>query len=528
MWALLLMLNWPVLFEPDSMPSELQKAYIEDCVDPAIQYVAASCGLQSGKTYAECDGGRLALYGKDPIMLPEKIRGKIPMEVWLISRNYTQAEVLFDTFKSRTPPQMWATDAQIRAWGLKRGDRFTNWLVPRKGSSDPCPIKLLVRTASDPESLRATNKLGLAICDELAHWKPMAWNNLQARGIVVKTKFLIATSPKAKNFFYRSIAQPGGFEQGHKGRHKVKDPKISFHTWTSEDNPHADKDHIERLRRLFGREYARQELDGMFTEQVGYVYGTFERSMMVDPPGQDPEDYSIITAGIDFGWTDPYAACVMGKSKKDGRWYQLVEIHETQATDEDVAPELLAAQNRWKVPKWYCDKRFPSNISRLRKLGVRATQNIDIHAENDRRTIPVMLAVCQGLMQGDQIRIGRDHEWTAEEFENYHYPDPSEDNPKNTNDIPVDWSNHHMDAMRYALCSVTEISKAGPRYRSGASGTPIEMPVGQSEKKIPSMAECLAAQDEKMDMSEERAQGKGRTTSPHWLRTRLRHRERMV
>jgi hypothetical protein len=509
-------------------PSPLQKGYIEDCLNPAYQYVAASCGLQSGKTYAECDGGFLALYSNSPIMLPEKIRGKIPMEVWLISRNYSQAEVLFDTFKSRTPPELWASDRQIRDWGLTRGDKNTHWLVPRAKSGDPLPIKLLTRTASDPDSLRATNKLGLAICDELAHWKPMAWNNLQARGIVVKTKFLIATSPKGKNFFYRSVAVPGGYTPGQKGRHQKQDAKISLHTWTSEDNPHADAEHIERLRRLFGREYARQELDGMFTEQVGYVYGTFDRSMMVDLPSQDPEDYDLITAGIDFGWTDPYAGCVWGRSKLDGRWYQLEEIHCTQSTDEDVAPDLISAQSKWNVPKWYCDKRFPSNISRLRKLGVRAYANVDIHAENDRRTIPVMLAVCQGLMQSDKIRIRKDHEWTAEEFENYHYGDPSEDNPKNTNDIPVDWSNHHMDAMRYALCSVLDISHSAPRYRKGPSLQPQEVTPKGPKILIPTFAQSMAFQDEKMDQAADRAQGKSRRAPFHQMRTRSKFREGLI
>lgn len=531
MWALLLMLNWGKLFPPDSMPSDFQRGYIEDCVNPAYQYVAASCGLQSGKTYAECDGGYLALYGENPIMLPKEIRGKIPMEVWLISRNYTQAEVLFDTFKSRTPPEIWATDQQLRAWGVKRGDRFTHWLVPRAKSGDPCPIKLLVRTASDPESLRATNKLGLAICDELAHWKPLAWNNLQARGIVVKTKFLIATSPKSKNFFYRSIALPGGYKPGHKGKHPKLDEKIALHTWTSQDNPKADKEHIERLRKLFGREYARQELDGMFTEQVGYVYGEFDRTtMMVDPPSLEPDDYELIIGGIDPGWTDPYAAGVWGKHKdSDGvsRWYQLWELHETQTTADDLAYLFLEQQAQWKVKKWYCDKRRPTDINRLVKNGVKVEPNIDIHAENDARTIPVMLAVCQGLMQQGRIRIGREHEWTAEEFENYHYKDPNPDDPRNTQDIPADWSNHHMDQMRYAICSVEEIPKGGPRYRQGASQTPQELPIGKGEKRIPTVAECLAAQDDKFDAELSRQQGKGRSAYPHWLRTRIRHRERM-
>ena len=530
MWALLAMvsvLDWGSFVTP---PTDVQRPYILDCINPDVQYVASFCGLQSGKTYAESDGGYAALYGPNPIMLPKEIRGRIPMEVWLISRNYALAEVLFDTFRSRTPPDIWATDKQVKAWGLTRGDRFTHWLVPREGTDDPCPIKLIVRTASDPESLRATNKLGLAICDELAHWKPMAWNNLQARGIVVRTKFLIATSPKGKNFIYRAVALPGGYKPGVKGKHPIADKKIAVHSWTSADNPYADEDHIERLRKLFGREYAKQELDGLFTDAIGYVFGEFDRTTMMvsGPPSTEPEDYDLITGGADPGWTDPFAGGVWARWKGDGRWYQLSEIHETQSTPVDVAPLFVSEQNKWNVPTWWTDKRKPTDIALLRRAGVRAKPNIDIHAENDRRTIPPMLAVCQGLMQDDKIRILKDHEWTAEEFENYHYPDPSEEHPKNTNDIPVDWMNHHMDAMRYGLCSVLEVSHSGPRYRKGPSQTPQEVKRTEPKRLIPTLAESLAAQDARMDQAAERDLGGHRKSAGHFMRLRMRTRKELM
>src|SRR6185295_17753802 len=109
-------------------------------------------------------------------------------------------------------------------------------------------------------------------------------------------------------------------------------------------------------------------------------------------------------------------------------------------------------------------------------------------------------AVCQGLMQQDRIRIMRDHDWTADEFEQYHYPDPSDDNPKNTNDIPVDWMNHHMDQMRYAICSMEEVQGALPRYRQGADQKPREIAASRSTgNPVPTTAEAMRMQDKKFD-----------------------------
>ena len=509
-------------------PFDKQKAFIQDCVNPDLQFVTACCGLQSGKSLVEADAALAALYGPNPIMLPEGPRGRTPMEVWIVSKSYGLAQAMLETFRWRTAHTgIWADDKLIKSWGLTRDDKFTFYLKPRPmmgiKCADGAPIKLRMRTASDPDGMRATPTLGLVICDELARWKPKSWLNLQARAIVARTKFIAGTTTNGKNFVYRDLAIPAGY-----GGAVRADSAKAIHTWTSADNPYADSKHIERLRRTFGREYAKQELEGLFTDSIGYVYGEFDRTlMMVDPPSRDPNEYVQIVGGIDPGWTDAFAAGVWGKHEDDDgtfRWYQLWELHETQHSAADLAYRFLEADKEWDVEKWYCDKRRPSDINDLRKRGLNVDPNLDIHAEDDRRTIPVMLALCQGLMQQGRIRIMKDHDWTAEEFENYHYPDPSEDNPKNTQDIPVDWMNHHMDQMRYAICSVEEIPKGGPRYRQGASQSPKEYPVLAANKRIPTISECLAAQDDKMDERQEREQGKGRSSHYNWLRNRIRNR----
>ena len=71
---------------------------------------------------------------------------------------------------------------------------------------------------------------------------------------------------------------------------------------------------------MLGREYAKQELDGLFTDAIGYVYPMFDRLIhMVAPPSLDPEFYKIIVGGIDPGTRDPFAAGVWARTW-EGAW----------------------------------------------------------------------------------------------------------------------------------------------------------------------------------------------------------------
>lgn len=485
-------------------PHDYAKGYIKDCVDRNIQYVAAFAGLQSAKSFSEADGSYAAAYGPDPIMLPEGIRGKTPMEMWIVSKNYSLAEVMLDTFRMRTPEDIWATEKDMRQWGVTKGDRYTHWLVPRKNSVDPAPIKLRIRTASEPESLRATNKLALVMCDELAHWKQLAWFNLQGRGIVTKTKYIIGTSPKGKNFAYRTIALPGGYKLGVKGKHEGQDPQVAVHTWTSYDNPYADKGHLDRLRRIFGPDYADQELMGLFTDAVGYVFN-FDRDLhMRELPSDDPAYYEHRVVGVDPGYGDPYAAALWLRDY-DENWWMADELYlPRKAIVDDAEPKFREWHSKWGVQTFYVDKRRPTDWELLRRKGMNALPNLEIYGENDRRTIMPMIRVLQGLFRENRIKVAEHCDWFAEEAENYAFPDRDD---KNAGENPVDYRNHLMDASRYAICSV-EKRYIGPMQFKRHPMRPDEMvPFGHLAKsrrpgeaiRLPTVVDSLRAQDTNFD-----------------------------
>ncbi len=490
------LLNWAAYAsEPFGESGTLQKGFLSSVADPSIDTCAAFCGLQGGKTLTGADALFTVAYGPHPAMLPAHMRGRVNAEIWIISKDYRLAQTALDTFRWRTPQEIWLTDKEIKSYGLTRGDRWTFWLAPRLDSEDPMPVCLRVRTAKDAESLRATPVLVAVLADELAHWSELAWLNLQGRGIVTRPKYIVTTTPNGKNFVHRSIYVPGT---------DGSDPSIAVYTWTSADNPYADKAYLEKLRKKFGPDYARQELDGMFIHTSGYVYDYDRLLHTAAPPSDKPEDYKARVIGVDPGYGDPYAAGVWLKDW-DNRWWCAGELYlPSKAIVDDAAPWIKAMCARWKIQKVYVDKRRPSDWEGLKRKGIPAYPNLDVFGEDDRRTVMPMIRMVQRLFREGRIKFDGSCEWHAEELERYAFK-PSEES--NTGEVPIDHYNHCMDAMRYAICSVDALPEdRRVRYRTG----PDLIPAGKGADPrrrptplvVPTMGEALKLQDVKFDRLE--------------------------
>ena len=478
-------------------PIACAEPFVAEAVYGRGRIVSAFGGLQSGKTLSAADALYLMLYGDHPVTLPPQLVDRTPMEVWVLSKSYALVDTAIMTFRMRADTDIWLSESECRALGVKRMDPRTWWLRPRKVGIDSQPICLRGRTASDPEALRATPSLGIAWCDEIAHWKELAWHNLLGRGIVARTRFLISTTPKGKNWLYREVYLPAQNEH---------EKDISSYTWKSADNPYADKEYIEKLRKKFGPGYAAQELDALFTQDTGYVYD-FDRTIHCkELPSDDPAYYAHRVIGVDPGYGDPYAAGMWLKDY-DHHWWLADELYLPQkAVVDDVIPTLAAWAARWKVERIYVDKRRPTDWAMMRRKGLPAVANVDVFGEDDRRTVMPMIRMVQRLFREGRIHLSPHCEWHAEEFENYAFRSNEE---RNAGENPLDHKNHCMDATRYAIASVDALPEdMRPRYRQGMAGVP--MAVGRvrsrpQEWKPPTVKESLSAQEKKWS---EAAQGR--------------------
>lgn len=467
-------------------------------------------GLQAGKTIAGADALGQLLYGTvdeatgaetQPLQLPEQIRGKLHPEAWILSKSYTLADQAWQYFQWRNADAILSL-SECKKRGLVRSDARTHWL--RASEPGAKEIRVRVRTAHDPEALRATGVLVAAWCDEVAFWPEDAWLNLQGRGIVTPTRYLITTTPRGRNWLYRDVYRPA--KSG-------EDPDMAVVECRSIDNPWASKAYLAKLRKKFGPDYAAQELDALFTSLVGYVYDFDRVEHMADLPSQDAEHYPVRVIGVDPGYGDPYAAGVWLRDA-DRRWWCAAELYRTKAITADLEPWFAAQMAKWRPQKIYCDKRRPSDWQMLRKMGFPAVPNIDVFGEDDRRTVMPMIRIVQRVMREDRLRISHECEWHAEEFEKYAYPDRE---ARNAGENPQDYANHCMDEMRYAISSVeARPEDLSPRYRRGSDMTPKAMPkkVSASQVRIPTAAEYMAMQDRRMD---ERKSMRGRDPN-RWRR----------
>jgi len=447
-------------------------------------------GLQGGKSIAGADLLYEDLYIHQ-LALPEQIREALSPEVWILSKSYALADMAWSYFKWRAGEDVVYTPEECRKLHLDRGDSRTHWLKPM-GRPDGKPIRLRIRTAHDPEQLRAVGTLLIAWCDEIAFWPEVAWLNLQGRGIVTPTVYIITTTPKGKNWLYRDVYLPG--KDG-------TDKNTAVVTCRSVDNPWADQDYLVKLRAKFGPEYAAQELDALFTAAVGYVYD-FDRSMhLAEPPSTSTDDYKARVIGLDPGYGDPYAAYVCLKDW-DNNWWIADEMYlVSKAIVNDAVPWLRHQCNKWKIQHIYVDKRRPSDWEALRRMQLPALPNVEVFGENDRRTIMPGVRMIQRLFRENRIRVAPHCEWIQEEFENYAFPDRE---AKNAGENPVDFKNHGMDSVRYAIVSVDCLPEdRRVRVRGGADMMPRGvgiMPVrGGNRFKMPTVKESLAAQEKKMD-----------------------------
>lgn len=449
-------------------------------------------GLQGGKTVAGADTLHYGIY-----VLKWNVRadlvGHVHPETWILSRSYAQVQTAWDTFRWRHPECIY-TPSECKRLGLAR-DGFTHWLKPNVTGG--LPIRLSLRTARDPEALRATQHLIAAWCDEIAHWPELAWTNLQGRSVVTPTKYIITTTPKGKNFLYRDVwVMRSNRADGVEGDAHVKAIQCR-----SIDNPWASKRRLERMRRIFGEQYAEQELDGMFVDDSGLVYLFDREKHMRTRPAVDAFDRVVL--GVDPGYGGKYAVVVLARTSA-GVWWVVEDFcrhHQTTDKMRGVYDDLI---KRWNPGAIYIDKRRPTDISILRGwygASRKVAANRELFGENDRRTVMPMIRYVQGLLEGGRLLLHEDCEATAEALENYHFKDV-EEGKREPDENPVPWMEDIPDALRYAICSEEHYMPLDtrPRYRRGASQEPQLPP--EPLREMPKAATWVHALDKAMDERE--------------------------
>jgi len=140
---------------------------------------------------------------------------------------------------------------------------------------------------------------------------------------------------------------------------------------TTANAAHLPADYIEDLG-LSGALYD-QEVLGLFTAFEGLVYAFAADATDGHLRETEPERrFGRVIGGIDWGYTNPTAACIFGLDGDDRAW-QLDEWYQRRAPlDAVVLPALVDLTRKYGVEAWYCGPDEPEHIAALQTALVRA------------------------------------------------------------------------------------------------------------------------------------------------------------
>lgn len=261
---------------------------------------------------------------------------------------------------------------------------------------------------------------------------------------------IIDCNPDAPSHWLNQRANKPGLMQRLRSRHH--------------DNPSVTPAYLARLDALTGARKKRLK-DGIWAAAEGMVFDNWDPDKhLIDADKVLTGMVRWTVVGVDWGYRDPGVMQVWGVLG-DNRMVRLVEHYHTAKTiPEWWVPRGLELKRMYSPRAFVCDPSQPANIEVLRRAGLPAIEAVnDIRIGLDRVHDRLDMQpdgsygiqfVRDGLLTLDQeLAETKQPKQTIEEFESYVYAKPVKEQ-RNLKEDPVDFSNHGMDAMRYAVMYV--------------------------------------------------------------------------
>lgn len=305
--------------------------------------------------------------------------------------------------------------------------------------------RIFLRSLHEPDAIEGMTNVQGIWADELGKCNLKAWTNIEGRSAFKMCPIFGTTTPYALNWLWKDIYKPwkGG-----------KRDDVEFIQFASIDNPHFPRAEYERQERLLDPRVFAMKYKGQFERMAGLVYPDFDDVLNYeDPFAPNPRDY-FICAGIDFGFTNPFAVSIRALHRKQPRDYQVGEFYRSGMLLDDMTALLLKLQKHVGVEIFYADSEDPRTIADLRARG------INIHpATKGPGSVKNGIAAHGELLRTREYKIFRGKcPHTEDEYATYHYPEDKGDE-SNQDENPVKANDHLMNANMYCTVMTKEFRR---------------------------------------------------------------------
>ena len=208
---------------------------------------------------------------------------------------------------------------------------------------------------------------------------------------------------------------------------------VDFFITTYKDNLFLDKTIVKEIERL-------RETDMQYWQIYGLGQKAISKSIIFTySESEVPEDATLISHGIDYGYTN-HSTALVAVYKKDYSLYIKELLYRTMMTSQDIHKEFKNLKLEGRVI--YAESSEPRLNDFLRRSGW-----------NIRPTLKGKDSIVAGidLLKRYKLFVTPDSKNLIHEFRNYKW---SKDKTEKLTNIPIDKNNHLIDALRYATFNI--------------------------------------------------------------------------
>ena len=385
-------------------PNSSQKAIINAVNNPKYRFVCAAISRRQGKTYISNIIGQLVC------LVPNS-------HVLLMSPNYSLSQISFDLQRNLIKH----FDLEVLRDNAKdKVIELSNNSTIRMGSINQ--VDSVVGRSYD-----------LIIFDEAALTDGRDAFNVALRPTLDKenSKAIFISTPRGRNNYFAEFYYRGFSEE--------------FPEWCSvkatwHENPRvSEADIIEARKTMSEAEFA-QEYLADFNVYEGQVWAFNHEECLADLSQLDTTGMDIF-AGLDVGYKDPTAFCVIAYDWDTRKYYLVDEYLDSEKTTEQHAMHIQKLIQKWDIDYIYID-------SAAQQTRYDFAQNYDISTINAKKSVLDGIGHVGGIVDNDDLIVNQTCKEAISSLDQYQWdPNPNllKEKPKHN------MASHMADAMRYAL-----------------------------------------------------------------------------
>jgi hypothetical protein len=387
-------------------PLPSQMAIINAINNPKYRFVCAAVSRRQGKTYIANIIGQLVS------LVPGS-------NILIMSPNYSLSQISFDLQRNLIKHfdlEVTKDNAKDKVIELSNGSTI------RMGSVNQ--VDSCVGRSYD-----------LIIFDEAALADGRDAFNVALRPTLDKenSKAIFISTPRGRNNWFAEF-----FDRGFNNEF----PEWCSIRATYKDNPRMSESDIIEARKSMSDAEFRQEYEADFNTYEGQIWNFDHETCVVNNEVLDTSRMDVF-AGLDVGYRDPTAFCVVAYDWDEEVYYVLDEYLDAERTTEQHAAKIREMIEKYDIDYIYID-------SAAQQTRFDFAQNYDISTINAKKSVLDGISHVAGIVDNNKLFVDQKATEVLGCLDQYQWdPNPNllKEKPKHN------MASHMADALRYALYS---------------------------------------------------------------------------